>query len=57
MKKIVFFSIFCSAIGFLTSCAADDVADRTFTIAADDTGGQYGIPPPPPPKPGTPMNP
>lgn len=59
MKKILFISIFCSTIGFFTSCTADDVVEQTSTVVADDTGGQYGIPPPPPPppKPGTPINP
>lgn len=58
MKKIFFISIFCTAIGFFTSCTADDVVEQATSISADDTGGQYGIPPPPPPpKPGGPINP
>lgn len=51
MKKILFISLFCTAIGFFTSCSADDITDQTLSVAADDTGGQHGIPTPPPPPP------
>jgi hypothetical protein len=52
MKKILFISLFCCAIGFFTSCTADDVTDQAMSVSADDTGGQHGvITPPPPPVP------
>ncbi|HRE78823.1 MAG TPA: hypothetical protein PLL09_13480 [Flavobacterium sp.] len=55
MKKILFISLFCTALGLFTSCSADDVEEQSMSVAADDTGGQSGfgqIKPPPPPPPG-----
>jgi len=49
MKKILFISILCATLGFLTSCTADDYLDQATSARTVDTGGQHGIPPPPPP--------
>lgn len=51
MKKILFISIVCTAVGLLTSCSAEDIEEQGMSVAADDTGGQYGVPKPPPPPP------
>ncbi|WP_333696803.1 hypothetical protein [Flavobacterium sp.] len=52
MKKILFISLFCSALGFFASCSVDEEStDQVLMPFADDTGGQHGIPKPPPPPP------